>query len=60
MEFSAKFGKTYATRAEYETRKNVFAEKFEKVNHFNGSHEIGLNRFADLTDEEWVAKLGYK
>ena len=59
LEFSAKFGKSYATRAEYEARRSIFAEMFEKVNQFNGSHEIGLNRFADLTNEEWVAKLGY-
>jgi len=50
--------KIYASPAEKNYRRNVFAFNYEKVAQMNKafSHKSALNRFADLTEDEFVAK----
>jgi C1A family cysteine protease len=50
--------KIYSSPAEKNYRRNVFAFNVEKVAQMNKvhSHKSALNRFADLTEEEFVAK----
>jgi C1A family cysteine protease len=50
--------KLYSSPAEKNYRRNVFAFNYEKVAQMNKvfTHKSALNRFADLTEEEFVAK----
>ena len=50
--------KIYTSPAQMNYRRNVFAFNYEKVAQMNKdfSHKSALNRFADLTEEEFVAK----
>lgn len=50
--------KLYASPAEKNYRRNIFAANFEKVAQMNKvfSHKSALNKFADLTEAEFVAK----
>ena len=54
------FGRTYADDAEKKKRFKIFAEKLEYIENFNRdrnvTYELGLNKYSDLTDEEYVAK----
>jgi C1A family cysteine protease len=50
--------KLYSSPAEKNYRRNIFAANFEKVAQMNKvfTHKSALNKFADLTEEEFVAK----
>jgi len=50
--------KLYATPEELKYRSGVFAQNFAKVAHMNQvyTHKSILNRFADLTEEEFLVK----
>lgn len=50
--------KIYSSPAEKNFRRNVFAFNYEKVAQMNKvhTHKSALNRFADLTEDEFVAK----
>lgn len=50
--------KIYSSPAEKNYRRNVFAFNVEKIAQMNKvhTHKSALNRFADLTEEEFVAK----
>ena len=55
--------KMYASPAEKAYRMTVFAANFQKVAHDNQvySHTSSLNKFADLTEEEFIIKyMGFK
>jgi C1A family cysteine protease len=62
--WKAKHNKSYATPAEYKYRLSVFAKNLEKIQSLRGdktlTYTVGLNKFSDLTEEEFVAKYtGY-
>jgi hypothetical protein len=56
MQYCAKYGKTYGTKAEYQFRLNEFTQKLaliEEHNSRNGeTSTMGINQFADYTKEE--------
>jgi len=55
--FREKFGKTYATADELETRFNIFLENLiviQKLNAKNDGATYGITQFADLTKEEFT------
>ena len=66
--WTAMYSKSYATKEEFEFRKKIFennAEHLEAYNSFASPDEVApvvleLNQFADLTDQEYSAMLGYK
>ena len=63
MKHLADFGKSYATKDEYEFRLALFAKKhieMAKINSTNGSFTVGHNMFSDWTQEEFQKLLGYK
>ncbi|KAG9453771.1 hypothetical protein H6P81_006675 [Aristolochia fimbriata] len=59
-------GRVYATEAESEQRFQIFKANVESIDAFNSgvgdkSYSLGVNHFADMTDEEFKAsKTGYK
>lgn len=60
-EFSAKYGKTYATQEEAEYRYRVYQENLRTINAINADKtrtwRAGVNKFADMTMEEIKAIL---
>lgn len=64
MKFLAEHGKSYNDVMEYKMRLNTFATSIDRINKLasnNGvNHEVGLNHFADWTDEEFNGMLGYE
>ena len=57
VRYLAKEGKSYATKEEYQRRKEIFADKLKFVTEHNSrngaTYRVGLNFFSDLTDEEF-------
>eukprot|EP01022_Parablepharisma_sp_SALTPOND_P028565 TRINITY_DN71159_c0_g1_i1.p2 TRINITY_DN71159_c0_g1~~TRINITY_DN71159_c0_g1_i1.p2 ORF type:complete len:423 (+),score=34.69 TRINITY_DN71159_c0_g1_i1:4925-6193(+) len=54
--FVDEYGKTYASADETEKRKAIFASNYKRINEFNRKNSqvtLGVNQFADLTDEEF-------
>ncbi len=55
--YLAQHGKSYATKEEYELRKEVFAKNLQYVSEHNSqngvTYTVGLNKFSDLTREEF-------
>lgn len=55
--------RTYNTLEEYERRFGVWFDNLKYVAEYNAqqrSHWLGMNVFADLTQEEYRSKLGYR
>ncbi|KAK7256025.1 hypothetical protein RIF29_29457 [Crotalaria pallida] len=52
-------GRSYADDSEMKKRLKIFTENMEFIENFNNaenkSYELGLNQFADLTTEEFIA-----
>jgi len=62
--FKLTFGRNYASQAEHDQRQAIFVEKLKYINQHNAEHKLGLhsftlrvNKFADLTHEEYARKL---
>lgn len=54
--WAVKFEKKYTTPEELTLRKNIFADNLKMINEHNAknlSFTMGLNQFADLTNEEF-------
>ena len=63
MEFISNHGRSYATKAEYEFRANIFKNKLAEIEDFNNSQNtsrVGVNKFADRTAAEMKKLNGYK
>ena len=61
LQYVAKYGKTYASMAEYEQRLANFTEKHEFIqNHDpNSTYTVGHNKMSDWSQEEYEAMLTY-
>ncbi len=56
QKFTEEYGKDYATPAEERSRFKIFAENYRRINEFNRENAgstVGVNEFADLSDEEF-------
>jgi C1A family cysteine protease len=63
LSWKQKFNKRYATQAEHETRFQNYLTSIEKVDELNKNSvnvTYGLNNLADLTNEEFKVRLGYR
>lgn len=64
MKFITKYGKSYGTKEEYQFRSQVFKQNLAKMYMNNArndvSYKLAINKFADLTPEEYKKRLGYK
>lgn len=64
MRFVTKFGKSYGTKEEFEFRSQQFKINLAKVTMNNARNDVtyrlGLNKFADMTPEEFQKRLGFK
>jgi C1A family cysteine protease len=60
----AKYGKSYATKEEYEFRFQQYQKTMAKVAQHNAQNgntfRLGVNKFADYTHTEYKKLLGYK
>ena len=55
--YIAKFSKSYKNKDEYNARFEAFKENYRKVQDHNSRNEasfkLGINKFSDLTNEEF-------
>lgn len=62
--YVSEFGKSYGTKEEFAFRSAQFKNNFEIIMNHNSMNEntyqLGLNKFADYTQEEYTKLLGYK
>ena len=62
LNYISKYGKSYATKEEYQFRKNIFEGQISFVSLNNdrqeSSYQVGLNKFSDFTDAEYKNMLG--
>ncbi len=60
MEFLARFSKQYLSKSELMRRFKVFKENMAKIKAHNSrsSFKLGLNRFSDMTEEEFLETYG--
>ncbi|XVF27513.1 hypothetical protein REPUB_Repub14bG0114100 [Reevesia pubescens] len=64
-QWMARFGRVYENQLEKDKRFKIFKENLEYIENFNNAgnktYKLGINEFADLTHEEFVAtRTGYK
>ena len=55
MRFVAAEGKSYGTREEFEFRSAIFKKNYAYIQKWNAqenTHKLGVNFFADMTDDE--------
>jgi C1A family cysteine protease len=64
MLYLSKHGKSYGTREEYEFRLEQFRLSLYKIREHNSRNDVtyslGLNKFSDMTHQEYKKLLGYK
>jgi Cathepsin propeptide inhibitor domain (I29) len=64
MQYIARQGKTYGTVEEYEFRFDQFRQSLAKIRAHNSRNDVtyslGLNKFSDMTHEEYKRLLGFK
>jgi C1A family cysteine protease len=63
QDFIAQQGKNYGSTSEYEMRLSIFSEGMQIINEHNASGSkftMGLNKFSDMTNDEYKQFLGYK
>ena len=64
MLYLSKHGKSYGTREEYEFRLEQFRQSLYKIREHNSRNDVtyslGLNKFSDMTHQEYKKLLGYK
>ena len=64
IKFVAKYGRSYATRAEFDFRNVQFKQSLAKIAEHNSQEgqtsTVGINQFADMTKEEIKRMNGYK
>ena len=62
MHYTARFGKTYATREEFDMRSALYLDAARRIEEHNVNGESGvrlaINKFADLTKEEMALRRG--
>ena len=62
MHYTAKFGKTYATREECEMRSALYTDAARRIEEHTAKGESGvklaINKFANLTKEEMALRRG--
>lgn len=64
MQFISQRNRSYATVEEFQMRAKIFKDKLKFFKEHNSNpyntHSVGINEFADWTDEEYFALLGYR
>jgi len=64
IRFIAEHSRSYGTKEEYEFRLQEFSKKYVEIQKHNAkvnrTYELGINKFADVTDYEFSKLLGYK
>lgn len=64
MKYVSEYGKSYGTKEEYEFRSQQFKQNLIAISMHNQqndvTYQLGLNHFADWTQQEYKALLGYK
>jgi hypothetical protein len=64
MAYVTEQGKTYATKAEFEFRGNLFKETLAHIEESNANpentHTLAVNNMSDWTETEYKKLLGYK
>lgn len=61
QEFVNKYNRNYLTKEEYNARLSIFKANLERVKSHNAEKEgfsMALNKFADLSEEEFNSMLG--
>lgn len=59
-EWTKQYNKEYSSKAEYEARSKIFAQNLDYIEKFNEeehSYKLGVNRFMDMTFDEFSATL---
>jgi len=62
VDFTARYGKSYASKALHESKFETFRANLAKIEEHNeksgNDFELGINGFSDLTEDEFVEQVG--
>ena len=62
LQFLAKYGKTYASKSDMNSRFDIFSKNLDLIQAHNNAdverYKMGINRFTDMTIEEFNALYG--
>jgi len=64
IKYIASYGKSYGTKEEFEFRAQIFKNTLQTISEANAengaSFTLAVNKFADMTHEEYKMMFGYK
>jgi hypothetical protein len=61
MQFLARFGRSYASKSDFDVRYDIFAENFTAIEEHNSNPAVtfvkGVNQFTDMSEQELEARF---
>jgi hypothetical protein len=62
MQFLARYGRSYASKSDFDVRYEIFADNYAAIEEHNSNpeatHTKGVNQFTDMSEQELQERLG--